>query len=93
MLHYLNRMRVLRALRFLEPVALAGVLSPDLAAVAVLLPELLAGLLLLSHTFLLVDSFVFAFLTENFFYNLIMLWLQNLFLCSANKQMVFLQVV
>ena len=46
--------------------ALAGVLRPDLATVAVLLPELLAGLLLLSHTFLLVDSFVFAFLTENF---------------------------
>merc|ERR1712108_101576 len=38
----LDGMGDLHALRLLEPVALGGVLGPDLAAVAVLLPELLA---------------------------------------------------
>ena len=57
---YLNWLRVLRALRFLEPVALAGVLSPDLAAVAVLLPELLANLPLLVSALLFVGRLVRA---------------------------------
>ena len=57
-------MRVLRALRFLEPVALAGVLSPDLAAVAVLHPELLANLRLLISAHLFVGRLVRALFPE-----------------------------
>ena len=52
------------ALRLLEPVALGGILGPDLAAIAVLLPELLADLLLLVGAFLLVLSLVVALLPE-----------------------------
>ena len=56
----------LHALRLLEPVALGGVLGPDLAAVAVLLPELLARLRLLRHALLLVHSLVVALLAAKF---------------------------
>ena len=52
------------ALRLLEPVALRGILSPDLAAIAILLPELLADLLLLVSAFLLVLSLIVALLPE-----------------------------
>merc|ERR1719322_1969612 len=58
----LDRMRHPGALRLLEPVALGGILSPDLAAIAVLLPELLADLLLLVSAFLLVLSLIVALL-------------------------------
>ena len=44
---FLHRVRLLCALGILEPVALGGILSPDLSAVTVLLPELFAHLLLL----------------------------------------------
>ena len=54
----------LRAIGLLEPVALGGVLGPDLAAVAVLLPELLADLLLLVGALLLVGRLVRALLPE-----------------------------
>ena len=60
----LDGMRHPGALRLLEPVALGGILGPDLAAVAVLLPELLADLLLLVSAFLLVLSLVVALLPE-----------------------------
>merc|ERR1719322_798529 len=50
----LDGMGHLRALGLLEPVAPGGVLGPDLAAVAILLPELLADLLLLVRALLLV---------------------------------------
>merc|ERR1719264_2375977 len=61
-LAYLFGLGLVVALVGLEPVAAAGVLRPDLAAVAVLLPELLAGLLLLRHAFLLEYGRVRAFL-------------------------------
>ena len=54
----------LGALGLLEPVAPGGVLGPDLAAVAVLLPELLADLLLLVGALLLVGRLVRALLPE-----------------------------
>ena len=60
----LDGMRHPGALRLLEPVALGGILSPDLAAIAVLLPELLADLLLLVGAFLLVLSLIVALLPE-----------------------------
>ena len=49
----LYRVRHLRALRFLEPVALGGILGPNLAAIAILFPEFLTHLLLLVIAFLL----------------------------------------
>ena len=52
------------ALRLLEPVALGRILGPDLAAIAVLLPELLADLLLLVGAFLLVLSLIITLLPE-----------------------------
>merc|ERR1712044_82172 len=58
----LDGMRHPRALRLLEPVALGGILGPDLAAIAVLLPELLADLLLLVGAFLLVLPMIVALL-------------------------------
>ena len=61
---YLDGMGHLRAIGLLEPVALGGVLGPDLAAVAVLLPELLADLLLLVGALLLVGRLVCALLPE-----------------------------
>ena len=57
----LDRVRNLGALRLLQPVALGGILSPDLASVAILLPELLANLLLLVSAFLLVLGLIVAF--------------------------------
>ena len=60
----LDRMRHPGALRLLEPVALGGILGPDLAAIAVLLPELLADLLLLVSAFLLVLGLIAALLPE-----------------------------
>ena len=56
--------RNLHAFRLLEPVALGWVLGPNLASIAILLPELLANLLLLVRAFLLVLSVVSALLTE-----------------------------
>ena len=58
----LDRVRNLGALRLLQPVALGGILSPDLASVAILLPELLTNLLLLVSAFLLVLSLIGALL-------------------------------
>merc|ERR1719322_808004 len=58
----LDRMGHLRALGLLEPVAPGGVLGPDLAAIAVLLPELLADLLLLVGALFLVRRLVRALL-------------------------------
>ena len=52
------------ALRLLEPVALGGILGPDLAAIAVLLPELLADLLLLIGALLFVLGLVVTLLPE-----------------------------
>ena len=60
----LHGMRHPGALRLLEPVALGGILGPDLASVAILLPELLANLLLLVSAFLLVLSLIGALLPE-----------------------------
>ena len=60
----LDRVRNLGALRLLQPVALGGILGPDLASVAILLPELLANLLLLVSAFLLVLSLIGALLPE-----------------------------
>ena len=57
-------MRDLGALRLLQPVALGGILGPDLASVAILLPELLADLLLLVSAFLLVLGLIAALLPE-----------------------------
>merc|ERR1719322_1178218 len=58
----LDGMGHLRAVGLLEPVTLGGVLGPDLATVAVLLPELLADLLLLVRALLLVRRLVRALL-------------------------------
>merc|ERR1719367_2780147 len=58
----LDRVGHLGALGLQEPVAPGGVLGPDLAAVAVLLPELLADLLLLVGTLLLLGRLVSALL-------------------------------
>merc|ERR1719412_23381 len=58
----LDGMRHPGTLRLLEPVALGRILGPDLAAIAVLLPELLADLLLLVSAFLLVLGLVVALL-------------------------------
>ena len=66
----LDGMRHPGALRLLEPVALGGILGPDLAAVAVLLPELLADLLLLVGALLLVGRLVCALLPEEDHYEL-----------------------
>ena len=63
-LAFLDWMRHLGALRLLQPVALGGILSPDLASIAILLPELLADLLLLVSTFLLVLGLIVAFCSE-----------------------------
>ena len=60
----LDGMRHPGALRLLEPVALGGILGPDLASIAILLPELLADLLLLVSTFLLVLGLIVAFCSE-----------------------------
>ena len=60
----LDWMRHPGALGLLQPVALGGILGPDLASVAILLPELLADLLLLVSAFLLVLSLIAAFLPE-----------------------------
>ena len=56
--------RNLHAFRLLEPVALGWVLGPNLASIAILLPELLADLLLLVGAFLLVLSLIVALLPE-----------------------------
>ena len=56
--------RNLHAFGLLEPVALGWVLGPNLASIAILLPELLTNLLLLVRAFLLVLSVVSALLTE-----------------------------
>merc|ERR1712117_76889 len=50
------------ALGLLQPVALGGILGPDLASVAILLPEFLADLLLLVSAFLLVLGLIAALL-------------------------------
>ena len=60
----LDGMRHPGALRLLEPVALGGILGPDLAAIAVLLPELLADLLLLIGALLFVLGLVVTLLPE-----------------------------
>ena len=60
----LDGMRHPGALRLLEPVALGGILGPDLAAIAVLLPELLADLLLLISALLFVLGLVGTLLPE-----------------------------
>ena len=60
----LDGMRHPGALRLLEPVALGGILGPDLASVAVLLPELLTDLLLLIGALLLVLGLVVTLLPE-----------------------------
>ena len=60
----LDRMRHPGALRLLEPVALGGILGPDLAAIAVLLPELLADLLLLIGALLFVLGLEVTILPE-----------------------------
>ena len=60
----LDGMRHPGALRLLEPVALGGILGPDLAAIAVLLPELLADLLLLIGALLFVLGLVATLLPE-----------------------------
>ena len=60
----LDGMRHPGALRLLEPVALGRILGPDLAAIAVLLPELLADLLLLIGALLFVLGLVVTLLPE-----------------------------
>ena len=62
----LDGMRHPGALRLLEPVALGGILGPDLASVAILLPELLTDLLFLISAFLLVFSLIGAFCPERY---------------------------
>ena len=62
----LVRVGLLHAFGLLEPVAPGGVLGPDLAAVAVLLPVLLADLLLLVVAFLHVLGVIVALLPEKY---------------------------
>ena len=81
----LDWMRHPGALGLLEPVAFGGILCPDLASVAILLPELLADLLLLISAFLLVLGLIAALLPEILIIRLMQQNIRYLFLhCISN---------